>query len=516
MDLGYKSLLHDILRAALPPNVHILATIDASITNSRSEAIIGKVKLRIVDKGINIDVFAKCTRENPLIRTKSAAAVEVEINAVTSRAVALKVCPHFTFCYNEVLGCRTKIERKNAKYVVLLSEILNGMTLYDCMKHHHILKDPTTQIVILVQMMHALHTLHLMGIKHMDLHYGNIYLIPTYKSSGYNTYNIYLNKNDGYSKFHLPEVGYEVKLIDYDGSIKFSRFDILNKRELGVKINNPEMRQYLPGIMGNVRNTQMTNLYKFLKGNPQDPKNTSEPLSFINGQYGISGKHGYFLKKYSNLLTNNKKYLVKMKSTLRDLGVSETIGNYFNIFHFLVNSSGKHINLPPKVLKTTAMFFEHLEDFKKRPPGKPYNTYDMETIMKRKKSLYYTPRKPSPKSVMSISNSNSNVSPMNINKQNVPYFINKNVNINSLIIDPITQKRISLHDARAIPEEMKNGKITRLYSSSSLKKWMNKYNPIIVNGVPKYILPNGKYLSKKYSRLALNNESKTFLKDYLA
>lgn len=479
-----NNLVKEIFVNSFPYDLKFKKNTEPNVSPSRSSAI--TLTGTISNKGKTIEVFIKITPENENTKNKMSMS-EVDIYEITNSALKRKLSPHFVHCYNKEFNIKSNVTLKtyykiNSKlynnFTVLLIEPLKGETLLKVMKNNAFKNDVIFQVVILMQMMQLLYILNFLGIIHYDLHYGNIIIEPVSKLDGMYSYEL-KDTSGNFFKVFLPNIGYQVKLIDYDGSIKFKRN---LKSNFNKSVNNPEI---LNMYASNTKDNYKYNMYKFLKGHPG-----GNDYSFLNGNFGVYGKHGHFSSKYIDTISKNKQKLLHLKNNLMskkliNISKNEFTFQLFDLYHILINKNGKNIILNKDILKSPLQFFTNLENFKLQASPKIIESYSIKPALKNN-TVYFTP-----------------LSPMNINNNNNSMFIN---NIN--IIDPFTLILLTPNNARYIVEEMKNGKITQLYSHEGIKQWMKLYNPTPQNT---FRTPQGKILNKKYTRSSLTTDEKKAL-----
>jgi len=498
-----NDLVNEIFSNSFPNNLKFVKESEPSVSPSRSSAITLTGTLK--NKGKSVNVFIKITPGIESIKNKMSLS-EVEIYEITNTAVKKKLSPHFVHCYNKDFGIKNNVTLKSYykigsklynNFTILLIEPLQGKPLLSLMKTNSFKNNITFQVVILMQMMHVLYMLNFLGIIHYDLHYANIIIEPVSKIDGLYSYELKDN-NGNFFKIYLPNVGYQIKLIDYDGSLKFKRN--LNNNNFSKSVQNPNMLEI---YASNTKNNYKYDMYKFLKGHPG-----RNDFSFINGRFGVHGQYGHFSSKYLDKISDNKNKLLDLKKNLLSKKVlnikNEYIYQLFDLFHILVNKNGKNIKLNKGLLKSPLNFFTNLQNFKLQGQSKIIESYSIKPALK-KNTVYYTPI--SPMNINSNVNNNTMyytpISPMNIDS-NVKSFFIKNVNI----IDPFSSMILNPNDARYIIEEMQNGKITSLYSQKGLQQWMKLYNPSSKNI---YRTPQGKIFKKMYTRSSLTTDEKKAL-----
>lgn len=250
---------------------------NVSISKSRSRAI--TVPATYNGKSVFMKITPEFGTTNP-IGLKSMAQAEVEIYKVTSNAMKKGLTDHFVEEYNtEILNSSTgqtktplitTINNRRVStntFTLSILEKLSYETFDAFLKSKD--KSPKNQIIVftlILQLLHTLYLLHFLGIKHMDLHFGNILVVktPTELRGKFNEYRI-SKGNSAQDKFKsltfwLPITGYSIKIIDYDGSLKFQRkFAENNYKNFEERVTNPYI---IENYFSNPTNTHATNMFK--------------------------------------------------------------------------------------------------------------------------------------------------------------------------------------------------------------------------------------------------------------
>jgi len=381
-------IVHSIFLNIYKPRVSLVYLRNISLSSSRSRAITFRAKYRLPQYSLR--AFVKVTPEFTTT-TPSMAQTEIDICTVISHAIDRQMSPHFVYNYNNKIISRNTIilpflvdfgnHSYSNTFTILINQDLSGPSLFHSLsfkssplpKHIPNMRHSTTQIVLLLQIIHSLYTLALLGIKHLDLHYNNILIVQTFDSPNV-SYQYDITSFDGsIVSFYLPNVGFIVKIIDFDGAVKFPRPSF--SAPFKPSINNPLLRSF-PFAKG-ITNSYQQDFYKFLK-------NPRSSFSFINGSFGFNGKYGFFAKKFQPFITSNKLFLQYMTSTLSHLGYTfskPNSWNSFNHFGYLVNNHGKNIPIPFSILASPLWLLSSMPDFKLKPPGIIAYTYLSTTLV---------------------------------------------------------------------------------------------------------------------------------------
>jgi len=482
------------------------------------------------------NVFIKCTPEftlgtKPSLNLKknlnsgklTKAQVEVSISRMIKKAIDLNATPHLSVCHNDTLSPTRvdtllptqvdtitfnppiNINGLQVKYfTVLISEFIDHITLGDVISNYpanptsskyndiievreQMIRDRRFQIIIFLQIFHAFYILNtVLGIKHLDNHYGNIILHRT--ANNRNTYNKYVIVNATTItpiQFYLPNVGWSIKVIDFDGSFKYSRGTVL-KNNFSKSINNPNITKELR-LKGNVsfKNNHMFNMYKLLK-----------PL-IVNPLFGVNSSVGFFSHNVLKAYTANVNSLKNLQRAFMMAGVPITVNNMYTKYHMLVKVNGanryyKAINIPNTVLKSYNHVFNSLKNSLQRPQnGSLKNTYDMRILIK---NSYEN---------MEINSQNRTAS----NLKSRPLTLNPNLSLKNIFTDPFTKSIVNPNKARIVVENTNNkGRILQLYDKNSLVE--------AAKIMPKMIPRTGKSLTKNITRLKAPKNILNLLKDY--
>jgi hypothetical protein len=183
--------------------------------------------------------------------------------------------------------------------------------------------------ILMTQLLYTLQCFELIGFNHNDLHYENILVFCDddeiytkyyeYKKNPdkcrYFEYE-YIDESGKYHKMKLPDIGFDVKIYDYDISSKFARYNSVdnkgklsasaNKTKISNKNSNNKFKTPVKGTRKNTRsNKTSTNFYgdidKFFR---QDGKRDFELISSKLPSY-ITNK-SYFLSQTDNTFTHDK------------------------------------------------------------------------------------------------------------------------------------------------------------------------------------------------------------------
>lgn len=380
-----RKKIQEILSKSLDPSVHKeIKTKDGSdqlninISTTRSGAI-------LIDNLIwkKNSIFIKIT-PHLFGNNKGMADSEIKLYNVTSLAMDRGLSKHFVKCYNKELVKFNHVDGVNYtfmidlyrtgnltamsanSYTVLIIENLGehslpfqqplemqkGLekklkTLRSSNKtdnntknairetERRIKKNNETFKVLMLQIIHTLYVFNLLGIKHLDLHYNNIRLVPSGNERSYNKYFISTSKEQvrrgvlSKKEMYLPNVHFDIKIIDYDGAIKMRRNGIIDNaypNEFHAEIKNPGLKNL--GFQG-IKNSYLQNFYKLL----------ANPL--------IST---HFMEEYKNLsqsraFTMNRMILFQKNSNPSGLSSvqKKNIKELYHIYSYLIRSNGKDI-----------------------------------------------------------------------------------------------------------------------------------------------------------------------------
>lgn len=379
-----RGKIEQILSKSLDPSVHKdIKTKDGSkqlnikVSTTRSGAI-------LIDNLIwkKNSIFIKIT-PHLFKNNKGMADSEIKLYNVTSLAMDRGLSKHFVKCYNKELVKSNHVEGVNItfmidvnrngnltaipanSYTVLIIENLGEHSMpfekplkmqRDLQKElkelqssrqtdeiknaireteRRINKNKGTFKVLMLQIIHTLYVLHLLGIKHLDLHYGNIVLVPSGKERSYNKYTISTSREEvqqgvlSSKEMYLPNVHFDIKIIDYDGAVKMRRNGIIDPaypKEFFAEIKNPGLKNM--GFQG-IENSYLQNFFKLL----------AHPL--------IST---HFMEEYKNLsqsraFTTNRRILFNKNSDPSRLNPvqKKNIKELYYIYSYLIRSNGKDI-----------------------------------------------------------------------------------------------------------------------------------------------------------------------------
>lgn len=344
---------------------------DIKVSDTRSSAITIPVRYK------GRDLFLKITPEfskDPVTMAQA----EIEMYKVTGFAQKMKMTTHFvrefssellwtstvTLNYKVLFGTQT-----TNRFTILIIDRLKHITLEKFMEMTDSpMKDRTTQLVLMIQLMHTLYLLNMLGIKHLDLHFGNILVVESAKTRLFDEYIISNGpeRNSGYTRFWLPQVGYSIRLIDYDSAVKFNRSGIIDNRYKQLfkrPIPNPMM------MKGNLYkkpvDTHQTNFYKVLKNPIWNKRNSA-----------VSGRFAFFMTEYRKLLSPNETLFMMPD----DMMFRKFVPRYapsrkdgyelFRDYQYLVNDKFHNLVLPNKVIGSPLNLLLKMPDFKTpKSPG---------------------------------------------------------------------------------------------------------------------------------------------------
>lgn len=186
--------------------------------------------------------------------------------------------------------------------LVTLYELINKLNKYDPI---------STMILenIMFQIMYTLHCFNLCGIKHNDLHTGNIFVLKRPENIlnknhkfFYRNYE-YLGSNGDKNVVSIPNIGLDVRIFDFDRSVK--QKNKFRYHPEGLK--SRYLRKYYQ-FNQNAKDNQDTDTYKVLchlysRGMPSQIKSRIESYFYDqnlikNGYYTHNGKKKYVDKRY--------------------------------------------------------------------------------------------------------------------------------------------------------------------------------------------------------------------------
>ena len=407
-----KQIVLKSLKPSVPAHIFVTEGNDwnIKISPSRSSAIIID-NLTWYDraKDQHNRIFIKIT---PRIdhSSKKMADSEMKLYNVTSKAMEYGLSRHFVRSFNEELVQNSHVTGIPLQIGGRIIDGFSVLIIEDLGKHSMPLAAPMKELLILesrndagskallrrnneiinvlmLQIMHTLYVFHLLGIKHLDLHYGNIRVVPSAPGKYVNTYAISTDKKQvtqgrkSSEIMYLPNVGYEIKIIDYDGAVKMSRQNMIDQRyppSFRRPISN-EHGVYVGGYR-NSKNTYLQDFYKVM----------AEPT-----------RSKFFMEKYKNLLQS--KYggsVLTMNNRMKNrfLGVEGQVLlnnttkqsiRLFKRFHYFIRANGtdvtdnKHLTSPMEFLLNVVE-----KEFKTIPNGYIAHPYVSN-------ALYYLPSRPS-------------------------------------------------------------------------------------------------------------------------
>ena len=234
-------------------------------------------------------VFVKITFDS------SRSAQEIEISKVLSKAVKIGISPHFPLNYNDYFGVK-QYEKSGHKIHILITEILRGVEFTKTVFEF----DKSKMENAILQTVFALHVLHVIGLSHNDFHLNNIMIVKIPKKVKKFEYKMMINGEE--KIFSIPNLGFRVKIFDFDGSVKFKRK--LKQKIFSQEINNPdETSQHT------LFNSSKPDFYRFLRGLSKLGKTNfianhvdslfPDAIEFLKPKEGVSPLH----EKYNMLFT---------------------------------------------------------------------------------------------------------------------------------------------------------------------------------------------------------------------
>ena len=178
------------------------------------------------DKGEGHVLKLTITTNDELKESGNYPLTEVKIYKVMNSLVKGFVTPH-TFTIMDSLSVEREKFQSELKgmvpegngVVAILTETSMKkdtiMTLYDLLEQH----SPSENILlnIIFQVLYTLEAFNMINLKHNDLHMGNIFIIK-YNEIKQNVYHQYTLADK--TKVFLPNLGYSVRIFDYDRSCK--------------------------------------------------------------------------------------------------------------------------------------------------------------------------------------------------------------------------------------------------------------------------------------------------------
>lgn len=379
-----RNIIINILSKSLDPLVWNQITpkegdnsLNAKISETRSSAImVDNLIWHDPSNNQRNSIFIKIT-PSVNVTGKDIAMSEIKMYDVTSKAMDNSLSRHFLKCYNEklvknnhVTDISMNIAIDGRRYTISRFTIL---IIENTGSHSVPLADMTDRLkyverrlndnsvsnanklryrseanglkyrlnILMLQVIHTLYVFNILGIKHLDLHYDNILVVPSENGMYVNRYTISRNKNEliqGVSSsksMYLPNCGYEIKIIDYDGATKMKRHRMIDSQY------PPIFKKSIPNNHGtesykNVKNTYLQDFYKFLS---YAPKHFMEKYAHL------------FKTKYTNINSlftitpANKKRIFEFKSNNSRLTNCEKrdIRRLQNIYFYFIRSNGTNI-----------------------------------------------------------------------------------------------------------------------------------------------------------------------------
>lgn len=295
-----RNKVKDILLKSLKPSVlNELFVLEGNawnikISTTRSSAImINNLAWHDRSKNQKNSIFIKITPHVDPISSGMAAS-EIKLYNTTSKAMDYGLSRHFVKCFNDELVKNNHVTIDTPmKIGTQMIDMFSILIIEYLGKHNMPLQVPMVELlmlekktddrsktyrrrinnilnVLILQVIHTLYVFHLLGIKHLDLHYGNIVVVPSVPGRYVNKYAISTDKQplvQGRSSskiMYLPNVGYEIRIIDYDGAVKMDRRRMIDPRYPPIFKNPiPNVGLYSIGYK-NVKDTYLQNFYKVM------------------------------------------------------------------------------------------------------------------------------------------------------------------------------------------------------------------------------------------------------------
>ena len=392
--------------------------VNAKISLTRSSAIIiDNLVWHDPSNNNQNSIFIKIT-PNANDEEKSVSMSEIEIYDVTSKAMDYSLSRHFLKCYNEKLVRNNHVNdsmnilidgqlRNFRSFTILIIENTgnhsvpladmtgrlkymerrsNDNSLSNAQRERFRIEANGLQYklnILMLQVIHTLYVFNILGIKHLDLHYNNIRVVPSERGMYVNRYTISRNKNtltQGVSSsrsMYLPNCGYEIKIIDYDGATKMNRSSMIDPKY------PPVFKKGIPNTYGtknykNVKNTYLQDFYKFLS---EAPKHFME-------------KYAHLLKTRRNNIDSlftatpeNKRRIFESGSNNSRLSINERarIRELQTNYHYFIKTNGSDI-INENLLDSPMKFLLNLVDI-------DYNTVPSGFTVRQyiNNALYYYP-----------------------------------------------------------------------------------------------------------------------------
>jgi hypothetical protein len=286
---------------------------------------------------------------------------EIELFKTTNKLLEKQILNSFVYCYNPFVLDKNWTTYKKTSYSVLLTEPLGKdfIEIYKYIYNHKIIPK-----CILFEIVYTLHTLNLIGMKHMDLHGGNVFIKKLPKNEFHvRRYDAVVNGE--IMSFFVPTT-HTIKIIDLDsGHKEKSNIATTNFKE---KINNPH--KFTGRVHTDPRSNMLKIAHTFMTSS-KHPANMRNQL----WQLGIRGETDVpFFPNENSLHSTTKQYYDKM---------------YFANHGILINI--KKQNLKFKFLKIDdSMIWAPIKSLmnmhmKNMFPPVPYHVvYSQESIIKKK------------------------------------------------------------------------------------------------------------------------------------
>ena len=222
-------------------NNNISPQIISKINNTASKSSVYKVKGKAIFENENFIIKKTFLTKGNANKAKN----ECLIYKYIRYLVKYNICPFIYY------GFQCIYKEDNTIQLLVLNTNKKNINLYKLEKfittHKKIFHESGDNYyfyIILFQIIYTLKCFDLVGIKHNDLHFGNIF-IEENENYSRNTYNTYYIDN---KQYNIPNIKYTVKIYDFDFASKFNR-DTLNKKkgkEFKDEFKDEKMKEFNP------------------------------------------------------------------------------------------------------------------------------------------------------------------------------------------------------------------------------------------------------------------------------
>lgn len=191
----------------------------------------------------NIKQREKFVKKSPVYK-------EIELYHVANNLMNDNVSKSFAYCFNKKYLNKYWSMYKNTPHTILMTEDISDsyITLQNFLQSSNL---PTC---VLFELLYNLHTMDLIGLKHMDLHSENIY-IKKLKKKEFRRYEMLI---DNEFKYFYVDTSHVIKIIDFDGGSKSQpKFNNV-KQHYKTIVENPEVWS------GSLNSNNKTNFLKVI------------------------------------------------------------------------------------------------------------------------------------------------------------------------------------------------------------------------------------------------------------